>query len=252
MNKLIVRMDDLGISKGVNYGIYTAAQYGLAKACGLMSNMEDAVHGYELIKDFRLNMGLHVNIVLGKPVSNENEVKSLLDESGNFKNSCYYRSNENDTIVYEEVVIEIENQIKQFEKITGFLPEYIDYHAVCTQTFVKAISDVCNKKKLLYIPFPNGNIKGKEVIYCDISENEPFDVKPVDFFEKNKKYILNNPLTIAVFHPGYIDSKIMKVSSLNMQRAIDLEYISNSSSKEWLVNNNVKLVDFNEFKKEEC
>lgn len=54
-NKLVVRADDCGISKGVNFGIYTAVKEGFVQTVGIMVNQEDAQHGYELIRKFIRN-----------------------------------------------------------------------------------------------------------------------------------------------------------------------------------------------------
>lgn len=44
--KLIMRADDLGISEGVNCGIYKAIKDGVITSVGLMPNMEHALDGY--------------------------------------------------------------------------------------------------------------------------------------------------------------------------------------------------------------
>ena len=51
--KLIMRADDLGFSEAVNLGIYKAVKEGVITSVGMMTNMEHANHGYELVKDFR-------------------------------------------------------------------------------------------------------------------------------------------------------------------------------------------------------
>lgn len=49
--KIMVRADDLGYSRGVNYGIYDTVKNGVIKNIGFMVNMPDSVEGYELVKD---------------------------------------------------------------------------------------------------------------------------------------------------------------------------------------------------------
>ena len=48
--KIMVRADDLGYSRGVNYGIYDTVKNGVIKNIGFMVNMPDSVEGYELVK----------------------------------------------------------------------------------------------------------------------------------------------------------------------------------------------------------
>ena len=52
--KLIMRADDLGFSEAVNLGIYKAVKEGVITSVGMMTNMEHANHGYELVKDLIL------------------------------------------------------------------------------------------------------------------------------------------------------------------------------------------------------
>lgn len=66
--KLIMRADDLGISEGVNCGIYKAIKDGVITSVGLMPNMEHALDGYEMIKDCNVSVGQHTNVCLGKPL----------------------------------------------------------------------------------------------------------------------------------------------------------------------------------------
>ena len=60
--KLIMRADDLGFSEGVNCGIYKAIKDGVITSVGMMTNMEATQHGYNLIKDCDIALGLHANI----------------------------------------------------------------------------------------------------------------------------------------------------------------------------------------------
>jgi len=130
MSRLIVRADDLGISRGVNYGIYTGVKEGFIRAVGLMVNQEDAAHGFRLIREFEgISLGLHCNIVLGKPVTDPALIPSLVDKTYAFRSSRYYRAAVTDQVNYEEACMEIQNQIAAFRKLTGRLPDYVDYHA---------------------------------------------------------------------------------------------------------------------------
>ena len=57
--KLIMRADDLGFSEAVNLGIYKAVKEGVITSVGMMTNMEHANHGYELVKDFDMVNFVH-------------------------------------------------------------------------------------------------------------------------------------------------------------------------------------------------
>ena len=68
MKKIMVRADDLGFSKAINYGIYETVKNGVIRNIGLMVNMPDSLHGYELVKDYDICLGQHTNVCVGKPI----------------------------------------------------------------------------------------------------------------------------------------------------------------------------------------
>lgn len=57
MKKIMVRADDLGFSKAINYGIYETVKNGVIRNIGFMVNMPDSLHGYELVKDYDICLG---------------------------------------------------------------------------------------------------------------------------------------------------------------------------------------------------
>lgn len=85
--KIMVRADDLGYSRGVNYGIYDTVKNGVIKNIGFMVNMPDSVEGYELVKDLDVCLGQHTNVCIGTPISDPKLIPSLVDENGQFKSS---------------------------------------------------------------------------------------------------------------------------------------------------------------------
>lgn len=114
--KLIMRADDLGFSEGVNYGILKAVKNGVITCVGIMTNMESAKHGYELIKDYDIAFGQHTNICVGKPLSDPALIPSLVKENGEFCSSKEIRNRKEDTIDIKECEIEIEAQLKKVSR----------------------------------------------------------------------------------------------------------------------------------------
>ena len=97
--KLIMRADDLGFSEAVNLGIYKAVKEGVITSVGMMTNMEHANHGYELVKDFDIALGQHTNICAGRPLTDPKLIPSLVQENGEFCSSREIRSRKEDTVV---------------------------------------------------------------------------------------------------------------------------------------------------------
>ena len=81
--KIMVRADDLGYSRGVNYGIYDTVKNGVIKNIGFMVNMPDSVEGYELVKDLDICLGQHTNVCIGTPISDPKLIPSLRMDNSN-------------------------------------------------------------------------------------------------------------------------------------------------------------------------
>ena len=139
MKQILVRADDLGYSRGVNYGIMDSVRHGIVRSVGLMPNMPEAKNGFDLIKDLDVCIGQHTNICVGKPLCDPKDIPSLVDENGNFKSSKTYRSAKEDFVDLEEVVLEIEAQYEKFKEITGRKPGYFEGHAVASDNFFKGL-----------------------------------------------------------------------------------------------------------------
>src|SRR5215471_16333750 len=86
MRNLIVNADDLGWTAGVNRGIADAHRHGIVTSTSLLANGSAFEDGVDTAKSLpRLGVGVHLNLSDGKPVAPRQEVKSLLNGSGNFE-----------------------------------------------------------------------------------------------------------------------------------------------------------------------
>ena len=148
LKQLLIRADDLGFSEGVNFGIAKTVACGLVKSVGVMTNMDTAAHGLELLKGMNVCLGQHTNICTGKPLTNPKQIPSLCRENGEFKPSSVYRSaakRGEDFVVLEEVILEIEAQYRRFLELVGREPEYFEGHAVASTNFFKGLEIVAQR-----------------------------------------------------------------------------------------------------------
>ena len=154
MKRILLRADDLGYSRGVNYGIYDAVSKGIVNNVGIMDNMPFAEHGFNLLKNEDIDWGCHTNITNGKPLCSPDEVPSLVDDNGYFKRSKIYRDNMSnhkpDFVNLEEAIKEVTAQYNRFIELVGHKPAYFEGHAVMSPNFIKALKIVADKED---IPF---------------------------------------------------------------------------------------------------
>jgi chitin disaccharide deacetylase len=250
--KLIVRADDLGFTDAVNHGIHKAIREGIVTSTGLMTNMPDAQAGYNLVKNYEhISIGQHTNLSAGMPCSDPSQIPSLVDNDGKFYPSQRYRKafkEGKDLITFEDAIVEVRAQLVRFREITGKEPDYFEGHAIQSNNFFKALEYVAEENNLLYVPF--GPIKSKNA-YCVIGkpprllENNMYD--PLSYILNNEGDILDKDLALIVTHPGYIDQDLLDMSSWTMIRPLEVEVLTSSKVKEWIIENRVELVNFNIF-----
>ena len=81
---LIVNADDLGLAAGVDRGVLEAHAAGAVSSASMLVNLDDFAHAARLAHGApRLGIGLHFNVVLGRPLT---AARSLVDpRSGAFR-----------------------------------------------------------------------------------------------------------------------------------------------------------------------
>ena len=129
MKKLLVKADDYGFTDAISLAILLAHKNGIVKNTGMMVNMPAAKKAAEWIKQTPdLCLGLHVNLVVGKPCANLHSIPGLIQADGNFVSSKIRReqlSKGNDPFDATELLVEIEAQINKFIALNRCKPEYI-------------------------------------------------------------------------------------------------------------------------------
>lgn len=252
MAKLILRADDLGLSQGVNYGIERSVKEGLISAVGLMVNMPDAEHGFQLIKNDCNCIGLHVNICLGDSITPVDKIPSLIDP----KTQQFYRSKKinkrnKDTVNLEECMLEVEAQVERFIEITGKFPDYIDVHAVMSKTLYLTVEHVAMRRKIL-LGIPALESEGQLLNGVYSLGMRTFNAKglykPKNYFNEHLEIIKQKEYSLAIFHPGYIDQPLIEQSSYTLIRPMETEFLCSSWLKNWIEKNNIEVVSFNELK----
>jgi chitin disaccharide deacetylase len=85
VNGIIVGADDLGLSPGVTQGILEAYRDGVVRSTSLLVTFPGAEEAAALaLAERGLEVGLHVDLVGGRPASDPAHVRSLVDAEGRF------------------------------------------------------------------------------------------------------------------------------------------------------------------------
>lgn len=244
--KLLLRADDLGYSEAVNYGIEKSIKEGLIRSLGVMVNMPATEHGFHLIKDCDIALGVHTNICAERPLTDPSLIPSLVDDNGYFKSSRTYREAKEDFVVFEEVILEIEAQYHRFVELFGRKPDYFEGHAVASQNFFKGLEYIADKYDLKYSGFSMGGEPipiGQSMVRFYMESMEP-DYNPRTMIEKMVAETTDSIVSLGVFHPGYLDQYLLNRSSLLTPRCLEVDILTSPQVKDWIRQQKIELVDY--------
>ena len=133
MVNMIINGDDFGISSGVNHAIIKAYNDGVLNSTSLMVNMDYVDEALRMVNeqtDGGLNIGLHLNLTVGKAVSPHKDIPLLTDESGNF-NCGFVKLLFNSLVYKKDFAEQLEKETRaQIEKAinVGVTLSHIDSH----------------------------------------------------------------------------------------------------------------------------
>lgn len=244
--KIIFRADDLGFSEGVNCGIYRSIVSGAITCTGLMPNMPQAAAGYEMVKDTGVEVGQHTNICVGRPLTDPARIPSLVQPNGEFCTSREIRARREDTIVLEEVELEIQAQLDRFREITGRDPAYFEGHAVMSPNFFQGLQNVAARNGLLYCDPVNPQWAQRYGIQCSafyrLDENGLYD--PGAFIFGDGAQLKGKECAVLVFHPGYLDQYILDHSSYTLIRPMETAFLCSDALRQWMEKNRVQPTTF--------
>lgn len=251
MKSLLIRADDIGYSEAVTAGIRSAYQNGIVKNAGIMVNMPYSKKAMRIVNQDVICFGLHVNLVVGKPCCSDlSKIPHLIHENGMFISSAIRRSQLKEGLhpfPYNEVYIEIQEQMKTYIRYMGKLPEYIDLHGVEDEIIIKAVCDIASHYGILECPYTEHSLI-----------KMPKEFPQHTFYQTKRPYVelfskgflsIPDGVSMMVTHPGFIDETLIKTSSLIQDRIYEHAMLCDLEVKRWLIQNQIQLVDYRSYRK---
>ncbi|MDD2592022.1 MAG: ChbG/HpnK family deacetylase [Erysipelotrichaceae bacterium] len=256
MKKIIVKADDYGFTHAITDGIIYGCEQRVITCTGLFSNMPTAIYALKRIKAYpEVCLGQDINIVAGYPVSDPRLIPSLVQENGKFNDAQMQRAldkltDNNDHLVYEECLIEVENQVKRFIELAGKKPEYLQGHSYSTLTLTRAHKEVAAKYGI-----PYGDDLTRQF---NIVRGKSWNIKPFPIEMQLKTDVLehiisgkteleklhDNEVGIIGTHCGYVDQEVFDNSTYTIIRLKDLAGVTNPKFMKWLAENDMELVSY--------
>lgn len=264
--RLLFQSDDFGITDAVTDGIIHGIKNGVIRNTGIFINMDFAKRAVELVKNLNVCLGIDINYVCGKPVSDPKDIPSLVDEDGQFISSRrLLKENkllslekdvifmfEEDPYPYEQILLETENQVKKFIEMTGRKPGYLHPHSVVTPNSEKAASEVAKKYGIYHstdMMFSDAYVRFPGAI--SVSKGDSLESQMSIDVENN---LLENGLPLLkdgdtgyfITHCGYVDYDLFRYSSLTLRRMVDLHAATSERVKRYIKENDIELITYSD------
>lgn len=248
--KLIINSDDFGFSQGHNYGIIRAFTHGVLQSSTLMANGKEVKHAIELIKENpNLDVGIHVVLDYGLPLSPTHLIPSLVNEQNQFKKLTFDVVN---SLNLEEVAIEIENQILSLLNQEVDLTHMDSHHHVHMHPYLFATFVSLAKKYSLVLRLIKGEdvafetfLNKAEVKYVHCNARFYKETVSLDFFQP---YEYTEEVEELMTHPAYCDEIIFRESSYAMHRVLELDVLCSNFLPSLLKNQGIELITFKSIK----
>lgn len=283
MRKVIINADDFGLTRSINRGIIEAHKSGIVTSASIMANMpafQDAVS--LAMQNVSLGVGVHLNIVRGKPILPASKISALIDKRGYFYNfhtvlrKLFLGRFNLDDIRKEfraqigavidsgltPTHLDTEKHIHSFPQIAGILinlaKEFKIFkirsfrqNSIFAKNFPHAVFDVKNYKILFlgymqknhYKYFAMNNIRTPDCFYS-ITENKTMLTRIL--------LSLGKGVSEIVCHPGYFSRELVcnnaefsKFNISNHRREMELHLLVSRELKDIIATSNINLINYN-------
>ena len=277
---VIVNADDFGFCGGVNKAIEKAYNDGVLTSTTIMAGADGIQEAVEMAKSMpRLGVGVHLNLVQGKAVSQSDKTKCLIDENGELKYSPVKIAVKSMLCgkIREAIEIELTAQVQSVIDM-GIKPTHFDSHKH-VHTFPSIYSIVVKVAE----KFGIGAIRwpGESGKTCNSDwplpskggKNRTLKVSMMARMNRvqNRKYIKNDAffgvahtgaaddefwkavcrnvgpgVTEVMVHPGYAEGMDPSKTRLIEERQIELDALCSESTKKAIAEAGIKLVSYGE------
>lgn len=282
MRKMIINADDFGLCAGVNRAVMQAHTQGVLTSATIMANMPGFDEAVEMAgKIGNLGIGVHLNVVEGKPVSTNSLISRLVDDDGRFKYKpgklaikCMLGQDN-----LKAVEIELSAQIEKVIN-SGIKPTHLDSHKHfhCFWQIYKIVCRLAEKYGIGAIRWPwepetvcsKGwpKVERKDKIRAMLVRNMALQCQKADsrfiktdiFFGLAHTGKIDNNfwkevaetqyagIAEVMTHPGYAQG--LENTRLVKERENELKWLCDSATKQMLKNAEIELVNYGNLDKE--
>lgn len=240
MKYLIVTADDVGLHRGMTLGAIRAHREGIVTSCSVAATGRELDHAAELLSDCpALDVGVHLTLVEGRPLSDPASIPTLVTRDGSFLAS--YRGFAARHAIGQVSVKDVERELRaQIERVLakGLSPCHLNGHQhihVLPRVFDVVLS-LAREYRIPYLRIPDDRVP------VDIPIARRLALATLNRLARRAKDrtraagLLANDRTIGVADAGHLDvarlrqlvGKASSVTELVTHPGIDRALISRS------------------------
>jgi len=281
MKKVIINADDFGLSKGVNEGIILAHQKGILTSTTLMANMPGFTQAVGLAKqNEKLGVGIHLNIVRGKPLSPAENVGSLLNKDKKFFSSLFIllRRIWSRKINQQEIELEFRAQIEKILENDIQISHFdSEKHIHCLPSLLKIILKLGKEYNIKRIRYINEYclsprlFQSAKSIFASLScLSMKQKIRKNGLFMPDRSYgicksgrisspsikkflsTLKEGVTEIMVHPGFMTQELLDLEKeigsfyINKYREKELKALLDRELKQIIKDKEISLISFNQ------
>jgi hypothetical protein len=246
--RLIINADDFGMSRGVNLGILDGFKRGVVTSSTIMMNMPYAEEAVRLAIENRLDVGIHLVLTAGKPLSTD--VPTLTGNDGNFKKRNVQLQEYN----LEEVEREFRKQVERALRM-GLVPTHIDsHHHIHGEAGISEI--VGDLARELKVPIRVMNRKQIPEAFRDLKSPDKMVSKfygedlTLEAFEKILTDNMKYEVVELMCHPAYLDTYLLYQSSYGIPRVKEMDILTSDEAKEIIHRLGIELISYADLSKD--
>ncbi|MGL4819431.1 MAG: carbohydrate deacetylase [Bacilli bacterium] len=252
MLKVIMNADDFGLTDGVNAGIIESMENGVVTSATLMATMPGFDDAVQLVSKRNMrNIGLHLNMTSGKPLSPMHEVRSIVDDEGKFFSLGKARE-----MFPKMDPLHIKREIEaQYLRVrdAGVDITHIDCHHHSLLIRPETMHIVCELAKEIGVPVRSVSDAVRDQVRA-------WGVSTIDrcclnfYNEEATMDTLRGAIQQAkadgigslefMLHPAHVDEVLQRLSSYADKRADELVLLTSDEVKQMLRDENVELCDY--------
>ncbi len=253
MKRLIVNADDLGYTRGTVAGILRAHREGIVTAASIMPNAPGTGDAAEALRAApALDVGLHLVLTYGRPLSDPTAVPSLVDADGAFLPPRAVVGTRR--VRAEDVLREGRAQYARARAILGRDPSHIDTHH-----WVEA--DPAILEALLALARETG-AAARSITPAIRDRSRAAGIRTTDAYRRDFQHqgridaatllgiltSLEDGVTELGCHPGEHDAELERISSYARERPVELATLTDPAVRTKIDELGIELVTFRDLR----